>query len=144
MTVSQSSSDILNSRLSRVTPALFTSTVGGPSSAATRATAASTCSASDTSAPTASARPPAASIASTVPFAAASSRSITATARPSAASRSAVAAPIPRAAPVTIATRCGLWVMCCSPVVTSDVGVDISRESGTRGVTCQSSSDPRR
>ena len=62
-------------------------------------------SASLTSAPTASARPPAASIASTVPLPAASSRSRTATANPSCASRSAVAAPMPRAAPVTMATR---------------------------------------
>ena len=37
ITVSQSSSVILNSRLSRGTPALLTSTVGGPSSSATRA-----------------------------------------------------------------------------------------------------------
>ena len=35
MTVSQSSSVILNSRLSRITPALLTRTAGGPSSAAT-------------------------------------------------------------------------------------------------------------
>ena len=63
MTRSQSASVILNSRLSRVTPALLTSTTGGPSSAAIRSTAACTCSASPTSAPTASARPPAASIA---------------------------------------------------------------------------------
>ncbi len=46
-TVSQSSSVILKSRLSRITPALFTSTTGGPSSAATRSTAALTCSALD-------------------------------------------------------------------------------------------------
>src|SRR2546429_262465 len=57
MTVSQSSSVILNSRLSRITPALFTSTVGSPSSAATRSTAARTWAPSLTSAPTASARP---------------------------------------------------------------------------------------
>ena len=43
MTVSQSVSVILNSMLSRVTPALLISTVGGPSSAAIRSTAASTC-----------------------------------------------------------------------------------------------------
>ena len=41
MTMSQSVSVILNSMLSRVTPALLTSTVGAPSSAATRSTAAS-------------------------------------------------------------------------------------------------------
>src|SRR5690348_15961129 len=105
MTVSQSDSVILNSMLSRVTPALLTSTVGPPSSAAMRSTAAVTCSTSLTSAPTARALPPAASIASTVPLAWASSRSRTATANPSWASRIAVAAPMPRAAPVTTATR---------------------------------------
>ena len=44
-------------------------------------------------------------IASTVPAQAAASRSSTATAMPSVASRWAVAAPMPRAAPVTMATR---------------------------------------
>ena len=105
MTVSQSSSVILNSRLSRSTPALLTSTAGGPSSAATRSTAAATWSAWLTSAPTAIARPPADVIASTVPLPSASFRSSTATAIPSAARRRATAAPMPRAAPVTIATR---------------------------------------
>src|SRR3954469_15945215 len=104
-TVSQSDSLILNSMLSRVTPALLTSTVGPPSSAAIRSTAAVTCSASLTSAPAARPVPPAASIVSTVPLAWPSSRSRTATANPSAASRIAVAAPMPRAAPVTMATR---------------------------------------
>ena len=42
ITVSQSSSVILNSSASRVIPALFTSTVGSPSSVATRSTAALT------------------------------------------------------------------------------------------------------
>lgn len=44
-------------------------------------------------------------MASTVSLVAASSMSTTATAIPSAANRRAVAAPIPRAAPVTMATR---------------------------------------
>src|SRR5579871_420402 len=105
-TVSQSSSVILNSRLSRITPALLTSTTGAPSSPATRSTAASTWSRWLTSAPTATARPPASAISFTVPAQAASSRSRTATAIPSAASLRAVAAPMPRAAPVTIATVC--------------------------------------
>src|SRR5579859_5038518 len=105
-TVSQSSSVILNSRLSRITPALLTSTVGAPSSPATRSTAASTWSRWLTSAPTANARPPASAISFTVPAQAASSRSRTPTAIPSAASLRAVAAPMPRAAPVTIATVC--------------------------------------
>ena len=104
MTVSQSSSLILNSRLSRSTPALFTRTAGGPSSAATFSTPAATWSAWLTSAPTAIAWPPADVIASTVPAQSASFRSSTATAFPSAASRLATAAPMPRAAPVTIAT----------------------------------------
>src|SRR6202042_3647866 len=93
-------------RLSRSTPALLTSTTGGPSSAATFATAASTWSAWLTSAPAASARPPAEVIASTVPEQSFSFRASTATANPSAARRRDVAAPMPRAPPVTMATRC--------------------------------------
>src|SRR6267154_1627196 len=104
-TMSQSSSDILNSRLSLMIPALLIRTTGGPSSAATLPTAVATCSASLTSAPTATARPPAAVIASTVGAQALASRSRTPTAMPSEASRLAVAAPMPRAAPVTMATR---------------------------------------
>src|SRR5665647_2853884 len=65
MTASQSSAVILNSRLSRVIPALFTNTVGAPSSSATRPTAVSTACSSATSAPTASASPPDALISST-------------------------------------------------------------------------------
>ena len=42
MTASQSASVILKIRLSRMMPALLTSTTGGPSSSATRATPAST------------------------------------------------------------------------------------------------------
>src|SRR5436189_146955 len=79
-TVSQSSSVILNSRLSRITPALLTRTAGGPSWPAILPTAASTCSAWLTSAPTARARPPAAVIASTVAAQVWASRSSTATA----------------------------------------------------------------
>src|SRR5215472_1900804 len=106
MTVSQSLSVILNSMLSRITPALLTSTPGGPSSATTLSTPAATWSGWLTSAPTAMARPPAAVIASTVPPASASFRSSTATAIPSAARRREIAAPMPRAPPVTIAIRC--------------------------------------
>src|SRR5690348_5170406 len=86
-------------------PALLIRTTGGPSSAATLPTAVATCSASLTSAPTATARPPPAVIASTVGPQAPTSRSSTPTAMPSEASRLAVAAPMPRAAPVTMATR---------------------------------------
>ena len=71
-------------------PALFTSTVGGPSSAAIRSTAAFTWSVLLTSAPTASAFPPAFSISFTVPAQSASFRSRTATAIPSAASLMAI------------------------------------------------------
>ena len=67
ITVSQSSSDILNSRLSRSRPALLTRTVGAPSSSATRLTAASTWSVLLTSAPTPRALPPASVISLTVP-----------------------------------------------------------------------------
>ena len=56
------------------------------------------------------ARPPAPVISSTVPAHLASSRSRTATAIPSAASRRAVAAPMPRAEPVTIAIFSVTWV----------------------------------
>ena len=52
MTASQSSSVILNSRLSRRMPALLTRIVGAPSSSATACDGRRTCSASDTSAPT--------------------------------------------------------------------------------------------
>ena len=103
ITASQSSTVILNSRLSRVMPALLIRTVGGPSSPAMRSTAASTLAASLTSAPTARAVPPADVMASTVVAQADSSRSRTATLKPSAARRWATPAPIPRAAPVTIA-----------------------------------------
>jgi cytochrome P450 len=85
------------------TPALLTSTVGGPSSSATRATAAVTATSSATSAATAVADPPSSLMACTVPAQSASSRSITPTARPSRASCRATAAPMPRAAPVTMA-----------------------------------------
>jgi hypothetical protein len=86
-------------------PALLIRTVGGPSSSATRCTAAATAPASLTSAPTPSAVPPAPSIAATVSAQLDSFRSTTATANPSSANRLATAAPMPRAAPVTIATR---------------------------------------
>src|SRR5579875_1333792 len=107
ITVSQSLSVILNSRLSRITPALLTSTAGGPSRPAIASTAA------------ASARPPAEVIAPTVPAQSSSFRSMTATARPSAASLLAIAAPIPRAPPGTTATRCACPVICIVPSLDS-------------------------
>ena len=122
MTVSQSFSDILKIRLSLVTPALLISTVGSPSSATTLSTAAATCSASLTSAPTAIALPPAFSISATVSAPSASLRSSTATASPSAARRLAVPAPMPRAAPVTIAIRCGISLHFLSQMPDAAVG----------------------
>src|SRR3954469_17717502 len=113
-TESQSYSVILNRRLSRSIPALLTRMVGGPSSAAIRSTASPTSSARLTSAPTPIARPPAARTAATVSSVAPSARSSTPTARPSTARRRAIAAPIPFAAPVTMATRSA---DCCIPAV---------------------------
>src|SRR5690606_22066527 len=108
-TASQSSSDILNSRLSRVIPALLTRMCRPPSSSTTRCTAASTDAASATSQPTpiALVAPRSAAVAA----ACNSSRSSTATAAPSCAKRRAVPAPMPRAAPVTITTRSWKRVM---------------------------------
>lgn len=80
ITESQSPVVILNSRLSRMMPALFTRMVGAPSSFATRSTAATTFSSSATSAPTPMALPPVALIPSATSRQAASSRSRTATA----------------------------------------------------------------
>src|SRR5215475_7251137 len=137
MTVSQSSSVILNSMLSRVTPALLTRTTGGPSRPATAVTASDTWPAWLTSQPTASARPPAPVIASTVSWQSPSFRSRTATARPSAASRLAVAAPIPRAPPVTTATR-GAWSgirsSCCGLLRLRLAGVAAELAPGERAL----------
>ncbi len=94
-------------------PALLTRTTGGPSSSATRATPLSTCPAFVTSTATPVDRPPASRIRPATASHDGSSRSSTPTANPSLPSRSAVAAPMPRAAPVTMATRSGdmrlLW-----------------------------------
>src|SRR5450631_3241460 len=121
-TISQSSSLILNSRLSRSTPALLTSTVGGPSSATTWSTAAATWSAWLTSAPTAIARPPSDTIVSTTALPSSALRSSTATAIPSAARRWAVPAPIPRAPPVTMAILCASCGIVRSPCYLSSAG----------------------
>src|SRR5699024_11324161 len=137
MTVSQSSTDILNSRLSRRTPALLTRMAGGPRRSATVSTAAVTWSGSDTSQPTASAVPPSAVILSTTCWASASFRSSTATARPSRAKRSAVAAPMPWAAPVTIATR-GFADMGLPPYFTGGRKRDPNHiPTGRYGAGCQ-------
>src|SRR4051812_26985249 len=60
----------------------------------------------------ATARPPASSIAATVSLAGASSRSLTTTAAPSAASFSAISRPMPRPDPVTRATRPSSLLIC--------------------------------
>ena len=104
MTASQSPSVILNSRLSRRMPALLTSTVGAPSSSATRFTTSVTCSESLTSSLRPKAFPPPATI-----FSAPSQHGLLVEVEQRdgeavAASRWATAAPMPRAAPVTMAT----------------------------------------
>ena len=81
-------------------PALATITSTLPSSTAARSTRPNTASRSVTSAGTATARPPAAVISSATDSAPALFTSLTATACPSRASRSAMPRPMPRAAPV--------------------------------------------
>ena len=87
-------------------PALFTSTSTGPSSAAVLAHAASTDVASVTSSATASTdTPPPARNSSATLATCSRSRAATATLNPSRTSAAAIARPIPRLPPVTIATR---------------------------------------
>src|SRR4051794_34780566 len=117
ITVSQSVPDILNSKLSRSTPALLTSTVGAPRVSTTSPTTRSTASSSLTSAANAAARTPRAASRSAVSLAVASSMSRHATAIPSAPRRSAMAAPMPRPAPVTMATTCSGGVYVVSAVM---------------------------
>src|SRR5665647_898650 len=131
MTASQSSSGILKIRLSRMMPALLTRMVGAPSLTVTSATAASTPSGELTSTATAMARPPAEVIADTVSAHDSSSRSRTATACPSLARRIAVAAPMPRAAPVTIAVR---WVVVLTSASKDWLIASISRTCSSRGM----------
>ncbi len=90
-------------RLNGEIAALFTRIVAAPSSARTCATARSMAGRSEMSTVTGSARPPARSIATAVAFAPPLSRSKTATAAPSTASRRLIAAPMPEPPPVTIA-----------------------------------------
>src|SRR5215210_3566700 len=104
-TLSQSSSLILNERLSRKSPALLTRMSMRPKRCAISSNAFSTCCALDTSQAMAIASAPAASTASTVSWQASAERSKTATFAPSCARRMASAAPMPRAAPVTTAVR---------------------------------------
>ncbi|SII79807.1 Uncharacterised protein [Mycobacteroides abscessus subsp. abscessus] len=93
-TASKSSSLIRMSRLSRVMPALATTTSTGPSFSSTSVKARSRDSASVTSAATASA-----------PSGASPLREVTATVSPAARNSSAMVRPIPRLPPVTRTTR---------------------------------------
>src|SRR5256885_8366482 len=103
-TCSHSSSSSCIERPSARTPALFTSTSTGPKRCSSSAKSSLTASGSATSPRTDSAWPPAASISETTPAAPSSSvRKFTPTGQPSAASMRAIAAPIPREAPVTSA-----------------------------------------
>src|SRR5690348_4391668 len=106
-TVSQSSSPIRNNKLSRVVPALLTTTSMRPKSFSTAATVVSTCCASLTSQPYPRPPPPPSP---PLPSDAAASRALatslpsTATREPTRASPWAMACPIPRLPPVTTAT----------------------------------------
>src|SRR5947207_1594690 len=86
-------------------PALFTRIVGRPRRARTSSTPASIWGRSVTSTVTPRAVPPDASILEATSLAEPPSRSKTATAAPSAASRSLIARPMPEPPPVTIAVR---------------------------------------
>jgi hypothetical protein len=94
-TAFQSASGSLNSRLSRVMPALFTRMSIRPHRCATSSAIAVTAAESVTSQPTASARPPSDVIFSTTEAQRSAVRSTTATLAPPAARVAAVAAPIP-------------------------------------------------
>ena len=89
----------------RAPPALLTSRVTGPGAAAAAAASPATDSSEVTSQATAVALPPAASISATRSASRSVRRAAASTWKPSAASRRAVAAPIPLDAPVTIATE---------------------------------------
>src|SRR5579872_1120067 len=91
--------------LSRVMPALFTRMSRRPKPSTARAISAAAPAGSTALSALTRAWPPAAVISSTTSVAGAGSTSLTTTCAPSAANSFAVAAPIPRPAPVTIATR---------------------------------------
>src|SRR5215472_4248196 len=114
ITSSHSCSDMLNTIRSRRIPATLTSTSSRPNCSMADETIACAAEWSETSAPLAAALPPASVISATTWSAGPTSlpepstaepRSLTSTAAPSAASRVATDLPIPRPAPVTIATR---------------------------------------
>jgi hypothetical protein len=102
---SKSSSENWSSGATIAIPALLTSTSTRPKARAVSATAVRTAAGSALSACSARARPPAASMARTTSSAFCRALAkVMATAAPSAASRCAIAAPIPRDPPVTRAT----------------------------------------
>src|SRR3954452_11535948 len=107
-TRSQASSSICGDNPSARTPALFTSTSTGPNRSSRALKICSGAAGSDTSPRTATALPPASSIPA-ITFAAppSSVRKFTPTGQPSCASARAIAAPIPREAPVTSAQPSG-------------------------------------
>src|SRR5689334_4530405 len=104
---SHSAVSMSTKRVNASMPAELTSTSTGPSSARVRATAASIWARSDTSTAHPIARPPLAAMPAAARSAASPSRSRTDTCRPSRASRSLMASPMPDAPPVTIATVTG-------------------------------------
>ena len=116
----------MSPRSGHTTPALLTSTSSPPPQSATASTSGSCASRSARSLVTESARPPAASMpARTGSSASAGRMSVHATSQPAAASSVAMAAPMPRRAPVTSATgrrpseEMGVSAMCarqCSRV----------------------------
>ena len=103
MTASQSSSLIRGMSVSLVMPALLTTISSRPHFSARSSTSLLTAALSVTSHGCTSAVPPAAAIASAVSFSLSALRATQATFAPAPASRSAIALPMPREAPVTIA-----------------------------------------
>mmetsp|Transcript_37653 Transcript_37653/g.92539 ORF Transcript_37653/g.92539 Transcript_37653/m.92539 type:complete len:209 (-) Transcript_37653:382-1008(-) len=99
MTASQSSSFIRMDSMSRVMPALLTSTCRPPSWATMASTAA--CTAAPSVTLSTMPRPPWAPSASVMPAAPASEFAVPMTRQPASARRSAIARPMPRLAPVT-------------------------------------------
>ncbi len=104
ITASQSSSFMRSARVSRDTPALFTSMSSRPNFASTCWNPAFTCAGSETSIGTASASPPAAWISAASSPSFSTFRAATATFAPASTSEREVARPIPCDAPVTNAT----------------------------------------
>src|SRR5688572_28779651 len=105
MTVSKSSSSIRRIRPSFVMPALFTSTSSRPCASMMRSSVSESDLETAMSHVATSALPPSALISSTTCWSLSAERATATTCSPSFASRLAMAAPMPREAPVTKATR---------------------------------------